>query len=289
MRLGYPCQNLTLPSRFRTCRLQTMKTEGEEKVKELALHNFKELQRVLEWNITENITFFRISSDIVPFGSHPLLEWEWWKDDDILAAASSIKKLQQKHNMRLSVHPGQYTVLNSPKENIVENAVSDLEYHGHLLSLCGGTDMILHIGGGYGDKESAKERFITNFDKVSPFVKESLRLENDDKTYHIEDVLEVSNHLKVPACFDIHHHRCNPPGENKTRSYIEDVFLTWKNKSIRPKMHISSGKAHQVDTSHADYINDEDFHSFIDLLPDTNIDLMLEAKKKEKAVFALRK
>ena len=115
MKLGYACLNLTMPTKFRTCRLQTLETKGMTYMKELALHNVTELKKVLEWNIEHGIYFFRITSDLIPFATHEKMMWDWAKDDDVLEIFHDIKALQAKHQLRLTVHPGQYTIINSPR------------------------------------------------------------------------------------------------------------------------------------------------------------------------------
>lgn len=288
MRFGYACINLSLPSKLKTCRLGTVEKEGMKKVKELTISNFKEVLAILQWNKAHDILFYRVSSDIVPFGSHPILDWKWWEDEDVLQITNEIKSLKTKENMRLSVHPGQYTVLNSPRKEVVTNAILDLEYHNRLLELVGGTDMILHVGGAYGDKEKAKTRFIAEYVQLSEAVKQKLRLENDDKVFTVADVLDISAKTKVPVCFDIHHHNCNEAKEKETKAYIQDVLHTWEGIGT-PKCHISSGREHKKDTAHHDYIFLDDYLAFAHYISDYEVDIMIEAKQKDKALLQLRK
>lgn len=272
---------------MRTCRLKTVEIEGMEKVKELTLNNLNEVKKVLLWNREQRIDFFRVSSDIVPFGSHEILTWDWWKDEEVLAVTKQIKTLQKESNMRLSVHPGQYTIINSPTDKVVENAFRDIEYHNKLANLVGATDMVIHVGGVYGDKDSAKKRFVENYKRLSDDIKTKLILENDDKSFHVNDVLEIHNEVGVPVCFDIHHHKCNTYDKIATEKLLELVISTWKGIRI-PKMHISSGKNHKTDPSHHDYVLEEDFYDFTNLLGNRHVDIMFEAKKKELAVLKIR-
>ncbi|WP_261178317.1 UV DNA damage repair endonuclease UvsE [Anaerobacillus sp. CMMVII] len=257
------------------------------KVKELTLYNLESVKTILKWNKENNINFFRVSSDIVPFGSHEILDWDWWMDEDVLSLTSEIKTFQRKHGMRLTVHPGQYTIINSPNEKVVENAFRDLEYHYKFINLMGGTDMVIHVGGVYGDKTEAKKRYIENYKKLSPEIRSILILENDDKSFHVKDVLEINEEIGVPVCFDIHHHRCNPYEEESLGGLLDRVIKTWENLRL-PKMHISSGKNSKTDASHHDFILREDYDSFIELLGERDADLMFEAKQKELAVLRIR-
>lgn len=287
MKLGYASLNVTLGLKMRTCRLKTVELEGMAKVKELTLINLESVLKILKWNKEKQIDFFRISSDIVPFGSHEILMWEWWRDEDVLQITSEIKAFKATEQMRISVHPGQYTIINSPNEKVVENAFRDLDYHYKLIHLMGGTDMVIHVGGVYGNKAEAKKRYIHNYKKLSPEIKTMLILENDDKSFHVKDVLDINEEIGVPICFDIHHHNCNPYVDIPINLLLDRVVATWE--GIRtPKMHISSGKKSKTDTAHHDYILEEDFRSFLQLLGERKTDLMFEAKKKELAVLKIK-
>jgi UV DNA damage endonuclease len=286
LKLGYACINTTLPTRFRTCRLKTVEKEGLSKVKELALHNLNEVLRAIKWNAENGILMYRITSELIPFASHVITnEWEWWKDSDVVEKAWEIKVERQTHKMRFSCHPGQFTLLNSPNQEIVERSLLDLIYHDKLMDLLEGTDMILHVGGAYGDKGKAKERFINQYNLLPNGIKQKLRLENDHNTFTIEDVVQIYEKCGVPICFDIHHSNCNPPSE-PVSTYIPHVFASW-NGFGRPKTHISSGRTGKTDPAHHDYILKKDFIAFCKLLNTNKVDIIFEAKQKEKSVLRI--
>lgn len=281
MRLGYACMNTELKTVFRTLRLATAEKEGTEKIKELTIRNMETTLEVIRWNLEQGILFYRASSSIVPLSTHPINDWRWWEDEDFLAIASEIRRLVNEHGMRVSVHPGQYTVLNSPKPDVVRKSIEDLEYHDKLIQLLGGTDIILHTGGAYGDKETAKQRFSENYLMLSDSIRQRLRLENDDKTFTLRDVLDVHAMCKVPICFDIHHHNCNNDGEPVDFS---EILATWEGYG-RPKIHISTGREGFTDLRHHDLISEEDFSELLKLVEGYEVDIMFEAKLKEQAVL----
>lgn len=281
MRLGYACMNTELKTIFRTLRLATAEKEGVEKIKELTLQNMETTRDVIRWNIEHGIFFYRASSSIVPLSTHPINDWRWWEDPDFLSIASEIRELVAENGMRVSVHPGQYTVLNSPKAEVVQKSIEDLEYHDKLIQLLGGTDIILHTGGAYGDKEAAKQRFAANYLLLSESIRKHLRLENDDKTFTARDVLDVHGLCGVPICFDIHHHNCNNEGEPVD---FGEVFATWEGYG-RPKVHISTGREGFTDLRHHDLISEEDFAEVLKLVGGYEVDIMFEAKLKEQAVL----
>ena len=281
MRLGYACMNTELKTVFRTLRVATAEAEGIEKIKELALKNMQTTLEIIQWNLVHDIFFYRASSSIVPLSTHPINDWIWWEDPEFLFLAGQIRDLVETHQMRVSVHPGQYTVLNSPKLEVVEKSIQDLEYHDKLIKLLGGNDIILHTGGAYGDKEQAKRRFAEVYLNLSDSIRQRLRLENDDKTFTVRDVLDVHKLCGVPICFDIHHHNCNNDG--KPVDFAE-ILATWKGFGI-PKIHISTGKEGFTDLRHHDLVSEKDFHELLALLKDIDADIMFEAKLKEQSVL----
>ncbi|WP_203332337.1 UV DNA damage repair endonuclease UvsE [Planococcus beigongshangi] len=281
MRLGYACMNTELKTVFRTLRVATAETEGTAKIKELTLRNMQTTLDIVNWNLANDIYFYRASSSIVPLSTHPINDWIWWEDDDFLFIAGQIRDIVETHQMRISVHPGQYTVLNSPKPEVVEKSIQDLVYHDKLIELLGGNDIILHTGGAYGDKEKAKQQFADTYLKLPETIRKRLRLENDDKTFTIRDVLDVHKLCGVPICFDIHHHNCNNDG---TAVDFAEILATWKGFGT-PKIHISTGKEGFTDLRHHELVSERDFKELLLLLGGTDADIMFEAKLKEQSVL----
>ncbi|MCP8616219.1 UV DNA damage repair endonuclease UvsE [Salirhabdus salicampi] len=286
MRIGYACINTSLPTKFKTCRLATFEKKGPDIIKELTINNLQNVLAALKWNVEHNMYFYRISTEIVPLGSHQNMTWEWWTDKDILSLTSTIKQFKEKHNIRLSMHPGQFTVLSTPRDDVLERSFLDLEYHDKVLNLVGGSDMIIHGGGQYGNIELAKERFIKHYHMLSDSIKEKLRLENDDRTYALEDVISIYRKCGIPICFDIHHYICHNRN-GILENMMEHVFESWKPFG-RPKVHISSGKTHVKDRSHHDYVFKHDFNRLLSLVGDREVDIMVEAKLKEQAVLRIQ-
>ncbi|CEG22143.1 UV DNA damage endonuclease [Planococcus massiliensis] len=281
MRLGYACMNTELKTVFRTLRVATAEAEGTAKIKELTLKNMQTTFEILQWNLEHDIFFYRASSSMIPLSTHPINDWIWWEDPDFLSIAAQIRELAETHRMRISMHPGQYTVLNSPKPEVVKKSVEDLVYHDRLIALLGGNDLIVHTGGAYGDKERAKIRFAENYALLPASIKKRLRLENDDKTFTVRDVLDVNKLCGVPICFDIHHHNCNNDG---TPVDYAEILATWEGYGI-PKIHISTGKEGFTDLRHHNIVTQEDFDELLLLLKGTDADIMFEAKLKEQAVL----
>jgi UV DNA damage endonuclease len=286
MKIGYACINLSLPSKFKTCRLKTVQNEGLEKAKELTLHNFNQVLNNIQWNMGQGIYFYRISSDLVPFATHEIMSWDWDQDQDVLKITNKMKKLSKEHHLRLTMHPGQYSILNSPNPEIVRKAILDLEYHNKILKLVYGTDMIIHVGGAYGNKDEAKNRFVETYQTLSSDIKSKLRLENDDKIFHIKDVIDIYKRTGVPILFDFHHNRCNPTNDLSLEEALKIVFESWQSVG-RPKMHISSGRDSDTDTAHHDFILEQDFIEFTRLIGNREVDIMFESKRKDESVLRI--
>ena len=162
MKIGYACLTVGVPeTNFRSC---TLKKANRNTLLNIIEYNLNSLENIIDYNIKNNIRLFRISSDLIPFGSSIVNDIPWW--DVFSSKLSSIGEKIKNSGMRVSMHPGQYTVLNSPKEDVVRRAIEDLNYHERVLDSLGvGIDskIILHIGGVYNNKEKAIKDFIDNF------------------------------------------------------------------------------------------------------------------------------
>lgn len=287
--LGYACTNVSIPSTTgRTLRLANL---TPERVREVIAENLANVSTILKWNADHGIGFFRVSSDVIPFASHAKFDLDWRAEfADELA---HIRAFVADQNMRLSMHPGQYTVLNSPRVEVVTNALAELDYHAAFIEAvdpCAGT-VTLHVGGAYGDKRAAIDRFRSHFDRLSPRAQERLILENDDTTYSADEVVDLCQEMAVPMVFDYLHHKCNPPASRSHSddlALIEQVVATWGGRL--PKFHISSLRE-GTRASHAEIVTVEDFDEFMRLMHRVDgdgFDLMLEAKRKDKAVLWLQ-
>lgn len=279
MKIGYACLNIgVFQTNYKNC---TMKNATRENLISIIGHNLNSLNNALDYNIKNNIKIFRISSDLIPFGSSPVNDIKWWElfANEFSMLGSKIKSSK----MRVSMHAGQYTVLNSPHEDVVFKSIKDLNYHNKFLDSLGtGKDskIVLHIGGVYGNKEKAIERFIHNYSLLSPKVKERLIIENDDKSYNIGDVLKIGKILDIPVVFDNLHNKVLPYDNSKDEFYfIKQCKKTWKKEDGTQKIHYSQQDTGKRPGSHSKTIDLTEFTKFINKLDD-EIDIMLEVKDK---------
>lgn len=254
----------------------------DEKVKDIISYNLDSLENIINYNIKNNIKLFRISSDLIPFGSSPVnkINWESIFRDKFKVIADKIKF----GNIRVSMHPGQYTVLNSPNDEVVKRAIADLDYHAKILELLEtdfSSKLVLHIGGIYGDKDSAIKRFIKNFSRLSDNVRKRLVIENDDRSFNILDVLKIGEQINIPVIFDNLHHEINPPQIKKTdHEWINLCKLTFKSEDGRQKIHYSQQDVSKQIGAHSKTINPEKFLTWFKTINSENIDIMLEVKDK---------
>ena len=280
MSIGYGCLNIGTPNT--NIRSVMQRNATPEKLTEVTAHNLEALEKMVDYNIANDIRLYRISSDLIPFGLSPVnaLDWPEIHKEDFERVGAKIRK----SGMRVSLHPGQYTVLNSPTEDVGECAIADLIYHDKILAALG-TDttnkIVLHVGGIYGDKKEAIERFEQNFRRLPETVQNRLILENDDRLYNIEEVLELAHRLQIPAVYDNLHHAINPPASGGADPYwIAEAKKTWKMTDGNQKIHYSQQAPGKRPGAHTDTIDLETFLTFHDQLEDKQIDIMLEVKDK---------
>lgn len=295
MRLGYCCINLSLKDQGITINRGMVKktwlARGIQYAGELAELNLKDLCKILQWNVANDIRVYRMSSDIFPWMSEYRLE-DLPNYAQIKEVAEQIGEYVHQHGLRLSFHPGQFDVLASPNEEVVRKTIYDLDQHARIMDLMllpqnYDAPINIHIGGSYGDKETALTRFCENFQKLAPSTKARLVVENDDKASQF-GVADLYNgvYMKVgcPITFDHFHHRfCTNDLPAETAARLAST--TWHRHC--PLQHFSSSKALYEDASvinrsHADYVYDH--------IPDYGfeVDIEVEAKAKDLAVLKYR-
>ena len=255
-------------------------------VLEEVISNLCGLEKIIDYNIKNNIHFYRITSKLIPLATIDDIIFEYI--DKFKELYNKISEKINKYNIRVDFHPDQFCVLNSTKKEVVENSIKILKYHYKILKALNIKNkiIILHVGSNVFGKENSIKRFINNFNKLPNYLKKCIAIENDDKIYNVKDCLDIAKILNIPVVLDYHHHICNNCGN--IENYINDIFKTWK---FTPKIHFSSpkNKTKKEFRSHNDYINIDDFIGFLNKIENINIDfdIMIEAKAKDEALFRL--
>ena len=286
IRIGYACINTKLDAPNRTCRL---KNATPEKILELAAANVEALQPILDWNAAHGIELFRITSDLIPFGSHPINTVPWWRI--LKSQFARLGDFIARKGLRVSMHPGQFTILNSPRREVVANSVKELEYHTAVLDALGvdsSHKIVIHLGGVYGDKAESLSRFVENCKRLNSRIRARLVIENDERCYTVDDVLGASRAIGVPVVFDVFHHIWNPALEAlPVRLIIGLAAKTWRKRDGRVKIHYSNQWPGGPAGAHSKSINVGKFLRFYETIHDLDLDIMLEVKDKEQSVLKL--
>lgn len=293
MKLGYACINMTLGSqkpKITTNRgmiRKTFDTKGLGYVSELALKNIRDLIEVIKWNHRNGIEFYRMSSDMFPWMS----EYEFHDLPDYNKIKTLLRGtgyLVKKYNQRLTFHPGPFNVLASPNKNVVRKTIVELNKHAQIMDLMGLSTtpynkINIHVGGVYGDKQSALQRWVDNFKLLDENTKLRLTLENDDKisAYTIRDLMFIHENVGIPLVFDYHHHTCHPDGMSHEEA-LRLAVSTWPD-NITPIVHISEPSSDKNFRAHHDYVRTQ-VNTY-----GHDVDIMIEAKAKELALLEYRK
>ncbi|WP_310396553.1 UV DNA damage repair endonuclease UvsE [Hymenobacter sp.] len=291
MRIGYPCVNEAMDcSAANTFRLASY---SEERLLAAVSANLACLRRMLEWNVAQGLLFFRMGSGIVPFGSHEINAFPW--RPHFAAEFRAIGDYIKANDLRVSFHPDQFVVLNSPSSDIVRRSIEELIYQGSMLDLMGldGTAKLqIHVGGLYGDRELAIGRFAQVHAALPAAVKARVVVENDDRLFSLRDCLHLHELAGVPILFDNFHHECLNHGEPMTEA-LRLAAATWHPTADGvPMMDYSSQALGERKGKHTDDLVDDSFRNFLAQLQGLDMDLMLEIKNKEasalRAVAILR-
>ena len=291
MKIGYPCVNEAMDcSSGNTFRLASY---SDERVVAAVAANLACLRRMLEWNVAQGLLFFRIGSSIVPFGSHQVNTFPW--RTHFAAEFRAIGDYIKANDLRVSFHPDQFVVLNSPSPDIVQRSIQELVYQGSMLDLMGldGTAKLqIHVGGLYGERELAISRFAAVHATLPPAVKARVVVENDDRLFSLRDCLALHELTGVPILFDNFHHECLNHGEPMAEA-LRLAAATWHPVADGvPLMDYSSQALGERKGKHTDNLVDEQFREFLTHLHGLDFDLMLEIKNKEasalRAVAILR-
>ncbi|WP_096155887.1 MULTISPECIES: UV DNA damage repair endonuclease UvsE [Bacillus] len=297
VRLGYVAMSVHLknasPSQTMTY-AQFQKLKDREaaihKLERIAVNNLENCLRLLKHNVGHDIKFFRYSSKLIPLANHEeVKDWKYMRS--LKGVLTEIANFLEHNPMRVDFHPDHFAILNSSKKEIISQTIKTLSMHEALLK---GMKVnrrhrcVLHVGGAYKDKEKALEQFIQNWGIVPHSLQEMIILENDDTTFHLHDTLYLCEKLNIPLVFDYHHHLANHEYENWEEDW-ERVVRTWGDSALPVKMHISSPRDTANFRAHADYIDVKMFKEFLDKTKGSvsQIDCMIEAKKKDHALFRL--
>lgn len=311
IRLGLCCMNITLKysekvycSRKKI--FNKIVEQGLESAKNMAIDNVIDLAKMVLWSKNHGIDVMRISSELIVHCTNPkIMEQfgksnaeEYEKFEFLRPYLEKVGHLAKSQGMRITVHPGQFVSISSPREEVFEASVRELMVHVRYLEMMGMNDdsvMVIHLGGTFGNKSETIERFKNRFRSLPLSIKKYIVLENDEKSYDAEDVLEVCQDLRVPMVLDVFHYEAygklhpNDP-QTSLDAMMPDILRTWKTRNKRPKFHLSEQAPNKHIGAHSVFVK-----TIPQILLDipqkynTQIDIMIEAKGKEIAIGRLYK
>ena len=257
------------------------------------------------------ISMYRFSSDFAPYLTHPDMPQFHHQIEESRGELEALGKRAREMNLRLSFHPSQYIILNSPSDKLTETSTRDFLAQAEMLDAMeqpAEAVIVTHVGGVYGDKEASMARFVEHFHALPEPAKRRLVLENDDKSYTCADVLKIHEQTGIRCIFDHQHHNCINSEGWSPEAACAAILATWPD-DCRPKIHFSSPriedreikrldketgkkvafKATALATQHADFIDADTFIPFARETQKTReFDVMCEAKSKDLAVLRLR-
>jgi UV DNA damage endonuclease len=281
MRIGYPCINRTIGcTGAHTFRLQSY---SEARLIATVAENLACLQQILAFNLRHELLFFRITSDLVPFAAHPVNQFDW--QAHFQPQFLEIGQFIAGHGIRISMHPDQFTLINSLDTAVFARSVKELEYHADVLDLMRldtTAKIQLHVGGIYGDKGKSMQRFIERFETLDEGIRSRLVIENDDRLYTLRDCLRIHERTGIPVLLDVFHHEINSSGETIHES-LKLVTRTWGTRDGVPMVDYSSQEPGERTRKHAETIDLAYFQRFLEATREFEFDLMLELKDKEKS------
>ncbi len=259
---------------------------------------------------------YRMSSDFAPYLTHPDLPQFHNQLDEAAEELTELGTLAQQYDIRLSLHPSQYILLNAQSEEIAQKSIADLNAQARILDAlgCGPEAVVVtHVGGVYDSHEESLMRFIRRYPTLPEATRKRLVVENDDVSYSVTDVLRIYQETGCPVVFDNLHHFCMNPERMPMREAMSAALQTWP-ENVVPKIHYSSpstdfetvevkakgstGRERSVqrlraprNKAHADFINPLEFGFFwenVGAQMPRPFDIMLEAKAKDIALLRLR-
>ena len=288
MKIGYPCINTSIQRHHKsTFRLASY---SEMRLIQTVRDNLAHLEKILNFNVENRLLFFRISSDLVPFASHPICKFNWI--DNFKSEFKQLGEYIKANNIRISMHPDQFVILNSSNDKVTDNSINELKYHCNILDamdLDRTAKVQIHVGGVYGDKPRAIKKFIECYSTLSEAIKKRIAIENDDHLFNLKDCLEIHQQTGIPIIFDNFHHECFNYSKESIIQAIKKASLTWKVKDGLPMLDYSSQSKGERKGKHAATLDPLLFCNFIMDTQRLDFDVMLEIKDKEKSALAALK
>ncbi len=284
MRIGYACLNRSVGcTANRTFRLAGY---SDERLVETVGANLACLEKILGFNREHGLGYFRITSDLVPFASHPVCTIDWAAR--FRKEFAALGRFIRREGFRITMHPDQFTLINSPDRDIFRRSAAELDYHARVLDAMG-LDLTariqIHVGGVYGDRAAALDRFAGRLAELAPAVRRRLTVENDDGRFSLADCLCLHERTGLPVLFDVFHHEVLP-SVGPTAAALRLAAATWAPEQGPLLVDYSSQEPGKRRGTHAATLDPRHFRAFLEAARGVDCDCMLEIKDKEKSALA---
>jgi UV DNA damage endonuclease len=220
-------------------------------------------------------------------------------------ALAKAGQVANRLNHRITMHPGQYNQVGAKSADVFEKTVKDLSMHAEILdtmNIDNNGILCVHGGGVYNDKEATTRRWIEQFSDLPKSVRNRLAIENCEKCYSVADCLHIAKECRIPMIYDNLHYDCFPhynPSSKKSKRYeykqdiwdmMDEIVYTWRRDDRIPLFHLSQQSDEKSYVgAHADYYTNRipDEMLYLPYVYDTQVDIELEVKSKEKAILKL--
>ncbi|MBI3947363.1 MAG: UV DNA damage repair endonuclease UvsE [Armatimonadetes bacterium] len=289
IRVGYACIPLGSAA-LRGPRTTVLRRATAARLRELIAGNIGGLAETLCYNARQGFTLFRISTQFIPFGSHPVNQVPWW--EEFAGELHAVGDLARRQGQRLSFHVSNYAVLNSLRQPVVDAALAEIEYQSRALDAMGldaSHRVVAHVGVRRPTPAEARGRFCCAVARLSEGARRRLAIENDEFYWSADAVVALARDLGLPAVFDILHHRvCGGDWRARpTEEILTEVFATWGATGGPPKVHFSSQDPDKRAGAHGEYVNAAELDEFLARASALGrpFDVMFEAKAKDLAVL----
>ncbi len=303
LRLGFPVKVMGVPG------LKSNDTRRWQKQPHLKT-SLEYLDAIFTYLHRRRISMYRMSSDLAPYATHPdMPQFHTMvadSDAELRAAGARAREL----DLRLSFHPSQFVLLNSPDPELTRKSIWDLSSQAEMLDrmeLGPAAVMVTHVGGTYGDTQASRARWADTWPTLPEHVRRRLVLEHDDIRFSAADTLWIHEQTGVPLVFDYQHHWCLNPAGLDAMDVLRAMLRTWPD-GVRPKVHFSSPRTElrqvkrlnrktgkrttallpPVWTGHADFTNPFEFAHFMRDAAGLEFDVMMEGKAKDVSLVKLR-
>lgn len=263
---------------------------SDELIKSIYVHNAQRLSEMIPKIHASGISLFRISSAMFPLADQ--VGDSLWNSPEVIAHLKSAGDYVKQRNMRVTTHPGQFCVLSSDSDSVVEKAFIELSIHGWMFDMMGLDHSPRYAINIHGGKANRSSRLIEQIKSLPDNVRKRLTLENDECAYNVVELLQVYKETGTPIVFDTHHHTFNT-GELSMEDAFAATAETWT-KGIKPLQHLSNTDPTLINGNFQDRRKHSDFIHYVpdvqlEALRNDTVDVEIEAKMKNVSVFNMRK